>query len=219
MVSGHAETQAGLSIIQTLPAAIIAPRLVIGEGVEEQRFFKKMLAYMNIEGVHAENYGGKPNLEKYLRALTIRSGHEKLVSVGITADADEDAMGTFTKVRNALRLIGLPEPSAHGLPVTEGIRVSVFVFPDGSSPGMLEDVCLASIRSKPEISCIDTYFACVKEKVGRQPHPRNMAKARVHAWLASHPDPDLRLAEAAEAGYWDLGNDAFSGIREFLRNL
>jgi hypothetical protein len=46
-----------------------------------------------------------------------------------------------------------------------------------------------------------------------------MAKARVHAWLASHRVPDKRLGEAALADYWDWTNSAFDYLKQFLQQL
>ena len=49
--------------------------------------------------------------------------------------------------------------------------------------------------------------------------PKDMAKAEVHAFLASREEPDKRLGEAAEAGYWPLGDPAFGHLKNFVLNL
>jgi hypothetical protein len=61
------------------------------------------------------------------------------------------------------------------------------------------------------------YFECVLRTAGRQ--PAHMAKARVHAWLASQIEPDRRLGEAAGKGYWPWANAAFEPLRTFLQML
>ncbi len=49
--------------------------------------------------------------------------------------------------------------------------------------------------------------------------PKNISKARVHAWLSSQNEPDKRLAEAAEVGYWPWENPAFDLLKLFLKEL
>ena len=56
-----------------------------------------------------------------------------------------------------------------------------------------------------------------REKAKRQ--PGNLAKAKVHAWLASQVDPDKRLGEAAQAGYWPWDSCVFESLKDFMRNL
>lgn len=95
--------------------------------------------------------------------------------------------------------------------------MGVLILPDGHNPGMLEDVCLAAIQTNPEMRCVDEYFKCIRETAKRQ--PGNLAKARVHAWLASQVQPDLRLGNAAQKGYWPWDNPVFDQIKELLRAL
>ncbi|MDY7012535.1 MAG: DUF3226 domain-containing protein [Cyanobacteriota bacterium] len=57
-------------------------------------------------------------------------------------------------------------------------------------------------------------FECVRQQVSQQ--PKNMAKAKIHAFLASQTRPDLRLAEAAEKGVWNWNSPVFSRLKQFL---
>ena len=47
----------------------------------------------------------------------------------------------------------------------------------------------------------------------------NKAKARVHAWLAAQPRPDLRLGNAAANGLIDWSSPAFDQLKAFVRDL
>jgi hypothetical protein len=95
-------------------------------------------------------------------------------------------------------------------------KVGVFILPDCQNSGMLEDLCLASVTADLAMPCVDDFIRCVENR-GRQPN--NIAKARVHAWLASHIVPDKRLGEAALAGYWDWDSQAFGPLKQFLHQL
>jgi len=46
-----------------------------------------------------------------------------------------------------------------------------------------------------------------------------MTKAHLHTWLASQREPDKRLGEAAEAGFWPWTNTVFDFLRQFLLAL
>jgi hypothetical protein len=82
---------------------------------------------------------------------------------------------------------------------------------------MLEELCLDSAQPDGALPCMDAYFQCVQRQAGRQTN--NLAKASVHAWLASQIEPDKRLGEAAKSGYWPWNSPAFDSLKQFLTNL
>ena len=96
-------------------------------------------------------------------------------------------------------------------------QVGVFILPDNQRSGMLEDLCLGSVASDLALPCVDEFFDCVAKATNRQ--PGNLAKARIQAWLASHPEPDNRLGLAAQKGYWPWAAPAFAPLIAFLRTL
>jgi hypothetical protein len=93
-----------------------------------------------------------------------------------------------------------------------------FIFPGGKKKkGILEDLCLASVAGENGISCVQEFFQCIRRNAKRK--PKNLAKAKVCAWLASQEKSDLRLGEAAEKGYWNWDNPAFKQLKSFLGKL
>lgn len=46
-----------------------------------------------------------------------------------------------------------------------------------------------------------------------------MPVSLTHVWLASEVEPEKRLGEAAEAGYWPWTSPAFDALRQFLLAL
>lgn len=68
------------------------------------------------------------------------------------------------------------------------------------------------------MACVADFMRCLQD-VAVAP-PVDAAKARIHAFLSSRPDPDLRLGEAAQReGYLPWNNPAFDQLADFLRNL
>lgn len=199
--------------------AIVKPKLLLGEGKDEVRFFTALLGHLGIADVQVIDYGGKTRLKDFLEALaqTPASGFAGLVSLAITRDADLDAVGAFASVSAALTNVGVSAPAAHGLFAGVNPRVGVWILPDGAAPGMLESLCMAAVQTDFAVPCVDEYFQCVSQRAARQPN--NIAKARLHVWLASQNEPDKRLGEAAEKGYWPWGTTAFQPLIAFLQAL
>ena len=81
---------------------------------------------------------------------------------------------------------------------------------------MLETLCLLSVATLPEFPCVDGYLQCLQ---GHGAVPNNLHKARAHAWLASRLEPDKRVGEAAQAGYWPWDADAFRDLWSFIGAL
>ncbi|SRR6266536_3046196 len=83
------------------------------------------------------------------------------------------------------------------------------IFPDGENLGMLEDLCLASLQADQLLECVDNYFGCVQAT--KESLPRQISKARIHAWLAAQEPPDMRLGIAAQRGFMDWNNALSNG--------
>ena len=127
-----------------------------------------------------------------------------------------EAIKAFQSVCGSLRHVNLPCPNVHGQFAAGPPRVGIFIMPNGIDDGMLETLCLLSVASLPEFPCVDGYFRCLQ---GHGAVPNNLHKARAHAWLASRPEPDRRVGEAAQAGYWPWASDAFRDLWAFIGSL
>jgi hypothetical protein len=199
------------------PLVISKPKLLLGEGVDEVRFFRALLAHLGNTDIQVVDYGGKQKLAAVLQTLATPSpGFQNVVSLGVTRDADDNSAGAFQRICHGLQRAGLPVPPSHSQPGAGSPRVCALIMPDGQRPGMLEDLCLDSVRPNPAFACVDSFFLCARQN-GRQPN--NLAKASVHAWLATEVEPDKRLGEAAEAGYWPWASPAFQPLIQFLQSL
>lgn len=199
------------------PKPIVQSRWLIGEGVEEERFFQALLQHEGVENVQVENYGGKGNLPAYLAALTKRSGFEKITTLGITRDADEESADAFTSLGALARGRGWAAPDAPGQFSVGQPRVGIFILPNNTGAGMLEDLCWQAVADQSVTACVEQYFQCLTDRALALPTP--LAKARTHVWLAAQSKPDMRLGEAAEKGYWPFDHPAFAALKAFLHQL
>lgn len=193
-------------------------KLLIGEGKAEEIFFRELINTMNLNNdeILITSYGGKDNLTNFLETLPLIPGYDELKSLGITRDADNSIQSAFQSVNSILNKHKLPMPkSLNNLTAqNNSIKISLFFLPDNKNSGMLEDLLLNSLENDPILYCIDSYFECVKNQTGKQ--PKNMAKAKIHAWLASQKNSDKSLIDATKAGYWDYNNLAFNNLKQFI---
>ncbi|MFH1859407.1 MAG: DUF3226 domain-containing protein [bacterium] len=200
-------------------------KLLIVEGVEDERFFSVLLKCLQIADIKILPVGGKFRIHDNLRHLALHCDFSKVISLGIIRDADDNPSGAFDSVCTALEKAKLPVPQAP-LIITEGdLRVGVMILPGKDCSGALEDLCLESVKTDAVIPCVNGYFECLAEKGIHVPtdvaSSANVAisKAKARVFLASRKDPEKRLGEAAEAGYWDLDSGVFDAIKQFLQAL
>ncbi len=192
-------------------------RQLLVEGREEVLFFSAFLRRLQAGDIQVRDYEGKDNLRSYLLALTGLVDFPQVQSIGIVRDADESARSAMQSVQNNLRNSGLPVPSRSMTPEDGPPKISVFIMPDNASSGALEKLCLSALVDEPAMSCVEEFLQCVKDRTGSG--PKDGDKARIHAFLASRQDPELRLGEAAQRGYIPWNRPAFADLTQFLRNL
>ncbi len=192
-------------------------KILVVEGKDEERFFSTLLGTLSLTNIQLMPIGGKSKLAEKLKALRSSPSFDQVVSLGIVRDADTNPPGSFQSVCGALTRAELPVPPSAGVLQGANPATGVLILPDATNPGMLEDLCLASISTYPVMRCIHEYLNCVKSNAHALPSA--IAKARVQSFLAVQPEPGKRLGEAAEAGYWPFTQPEFDPIKTFLRLL
>jgi hypothetical protein len=189
---------------------IVKPKLLIGEGKEEVRFFESLLRSLGIGDVQVTDYAGKEKLRAFLITLPRIPGFAGLGTLGITRDADDNPGAAADSIRIAVTAGNLPAE----------LRVSTYVMPQQDAQGALENLCIETISGLPIAECIERYLLCAEEAGLKYDRAiASGAKARIQAWLSVQERPGLRLGEAAEAGIIDWNSRCFDGLKEFLASL
>ena len=199
------------------PISVTDPKQLLVEGRDEELFFGALLRHLEIDNVQVQNYGGKNKLRPFLGVFMITPGFDQVESVGIVRDADDSVASAFRSVQDSLNVTGLPTPREMMGTAGDSPMVTVFIMPDNAKCGALEDLCLSALEDEPVIPCVLEFMQCVSQSAEKV--PSNEAKAKVHAFLASREDPELRLGEAARRGYLPWGNPAFAQLIEFLGRM
>ena len=184
------------------PKSIEKPKLIIGEGRDEESFFSALIKHLEIDDIQVNSYGGKDKLKNYLKGLHLIPGFSKLRSLLITRDADNSFEDAYKSIDGSMTVIK----------ERENLKIKTFIFPDNKSSGMLEDLCLRAIDTS-DMGCIEKFFQCINRE------PSQFSKAKIHGWLSTQTKPDKRLGEAAQAKYIDWNNETFNELINFIKSL
>lgn len=194
------------------------PILILVEGPSDKFFFECFCEKQNFENIDFICVEGKPNFSKQIKALKLSSNFDAVVkSLGIIRDSDDNQVGSFQSIGDALRSAGMPVPSAPMEIAGEEIRVCSLLLPGNGRPGELEDLIIESWKDDPVSECVDEYFKCVERK--KRYLPRKLSKAKVQVYLGSQKEIDDRIGIAAKKGYIDFDHPAFNIIRDFLSRI
>ena len=114
--------------------------------------------------------------------------------LGILVDANDDLNARWSSVANRLREedIKVPDyPGAEGTIINGSPRVGIWLMPDNSSSGELEDFVAEMVPDDDPIwPRARRYIDCIPE-ADRKFTEKKIQRARIHAWLAAREDPRL----------------------------
>jgi hypothetical protein len=195
-------------------------RLLIVEGKDEENFFGALLKVMPLSTIQILPMGGKTLFPTHLTAIVETAGFANVERIGVVRDSDGNPDGAFVSVCSALEASGLVVPSQAQVFAAGKPGTGILILPPSSAGTnrMLEDICMVSVEAEAAIECLDDYFVCLAGK-GIVHRDAALAKARLHAFLASRVEPDLRLGEAARKGYWNWNHSVFDPVKAFLQQL
>ncbi len=197
-------------------------KLLIVEGRDEELFFGAMLKeHLERDDVQVMGIGGKTLIADNLQALIRDPRYPEVETIAVIRDANTTpdasqvraARSAWQSVTSAMQNAAIPTSDEHGKFAPGPPRSGIFILPDGQQDGMLETLCKRAIHGQPVSGCLERYFECLSKHEIRQ---KNADKAWVHAYLASCKEPDKRLGEAAQAGYWAWNAPAFRTIIAFI---
>jgi hypothetical protein len=198
------------------PIPITKPKTLAVEGDDDKRFFDKFISSLKIVDIQIIKMMGKYPLSEKVKGVTKISGWNQVVSFGLAIDADSSHTGALQSIQHSLQGVHLAVPQRPLLSAGQNPKVTFFILPGVNRNGALEDLCLSSVGTDPAMTCVDAFFQCLGQTGVRC---RKISKAKVHAFLASRCEPDKRLGEATEAGYWPIASQVFDDIRCFLLML
>ena len=180
------------------------PYLIFVEGKDDVAVIELLTAHLALtEQIQVIPADGKDKIRNLIRAFTLLEGFEqKVQSVAIIRDADADPAAARASAEDSL--IGL------------GKRTDVYLLP-GDGPGILEDLCLQTLRGRPDLQCVDTFMECMAATGITLTNP---SKFRMRALLTAIDDGKNRDTYwAAERRLLDPTHPAFAPLLNFLKTF
>jgi len=137
---------------------ILKPFLLIVEGSSDKNFFESLCKFMTINDIEIIEVGGVSRFRDQVSAILRMDGFENVKTLGIIRDADNNVNQAFNSIQDVLRNNNLPVPTKM-MEFTNTIpTVIVFIMPDCSNSGELEDICINSVSDTKEMCCTNMYF-------------------------------------------------------------
>lgn len=208
-----------------LPRRIEKERLLLVEGIDDVHLCTEIQKYMlnnfsgfqDIDSIQLWDYKGIENLHKTLKIITSSREYSSLRSIGIMADADENASYRLEKIKGCITRCNCTAPKNQLDPTLENPSIIVLVVPKKGS-GMIEKLCLDSVCDDPAIECVNKYVDCLKATFDANglDCPKNRYKAKLQVFLASRKRPGLSLGHAAMEKYFPLESEVFDDIKEIM---
>lgn len=144
-------------------------------------------------------------------------------SIGFIRDAEQNAAessyaSTCSSIKKYINNFPIPEI---GQIITEnGLTCGIFIMPDNKASGMLENLCLESVKTKPVYDEAEGYVEKAEALMGESDRKKyNKPKAIIQTYLAGQPVLVNTLANAAKKGFWNFSNLGFNNITDFIKSL
>ena len=213
-------------------------KLLYTEGKDDAALFKKFLGDLDINDVQVFGVNGIPNFMEALSGIFKLPDFRNVFSFGIIRDAEKNDRNPQNSAKNAYRSIfniliknnriqrvlgKRIDPNYMNRWRRNAISVGIFITSKpGFKYGMLEDLCLDSIKGTPEMRCVDRFLRCVR---GDSNEPNYLdyfkisSKNKVLAYLASQKEAHGSIHVAAEKGIWSINSPSFNELKNFLQGF
>ncbi|MFC2146764.1 DUF3226 domain-containing protein [Acidobacteriota bacterium] len=201
------------------PESIKKKKLLLVEGKDEKIFFEELFKHMTKEDiVEVHDVAGKDNFKKDMPTFVITPGFNDVETIAIVRDADDSCTSAFQSVEGVLKENSFLPPERPGEFSQGNPKMGVFIMPDNINPGMLENLCLETVKEKEGMECVNRFIDCANQ-LENPPKNRDIAKAKVQAFLAIMPGVFDMVGLGAKKGYWDFDSAALKPLKNFLSEL
>lgn len=194
-------------------------KILLVEGEGDRAIVRSILNYeRNIPRVHIENCQGFNTLVSRI-SLDIKAPN--ITAVGILVDADGNLNDCWNQITEQLIRAGVSPPDnpcVSGTVIDGELKVGVWMMPDNSSSGEIEDFVAELIhKNDPVWPMAKQYIDGIPNDI-RQFSEKKVGKARLYAWIATRKRPGL-IGPAFNPDNLDFRRDSYLVFVEWLRDL
>lgn len=203
--------------------AIKTDKLLLVEGKDEENLFSALLEYLQIENVTIRSAGGYLKFAKLYPSVAITTGFSSIKKIGFVRDAEEnEADSAFQSISNIVKKYtpNIMIPNQAGEIAQGNIKCGIFIMPNNKNPGMLEDLCLESVKGSLLYNKAEKYILEAEALLKAEDKEHyNIHKAKIQSYLAGTTNIPRNLGEASLQGLWDFSSTAFNEVKNFILSL
>ncbi len=133
------------------------------------------------------------NVDKVLESIGPEIKAPGRQAVGILVDANDNVKGRWDAIMGRLRKAGVKQlpssPRSSGNILPSRPRIGIWLMPDNSSRGELEDFIARMIPESDAVWPLSRRYIDEIPKEERKFKPKKTRRAQIHAWLAAREDP------------------------------
>ena len=194
-------------------------KLLLVEGPDDKHVVEHLRRRLASDlAFRCEDKGG---IGPLLDAIDVEIATDGRVALGILMDANDDLAARWHAIRHRLRdtNVKLPEQPAPGGTVVNGDpRVGVWLMPDNSTPGELENFVAELVpKDDPVWPLAERYIDSIPSE-HRQFSTGKELRAKLHAWLATRQEP-RKMGAAIGTAELDAGGALAGQFADWLRTL
>jgi hypothetical protein len=204
---------------ESSPEPITKKKLLVVEGNDEKIFFKALFKHMakeNIVDIH--DVAGKDKFKTEMPTFMKTPGFNDVEAIAVVRDADDSCKSAFESVKGILKENKFLPPRKPGEFSQGNPKVGVFIMPDNKNSGMLEDLCLDTVKDEEGMECVNLFIDCAN-RLEKPPKNKDIPKVKAQAFLAIMPEVPHRLGIGAKKGYWDFDSAPLEPLKNFLSEL
>ena len=195
------------------------PKLLLVEGPDDKHVVEHLCRKLAPDlAFHCKDTGG---VDPLLRAILPAMRPLERLALGIVADANDDLANRWQAIGSRLHetKVQLPGQPTHGGTIINGEpRVGIWLMPNNSTPGELENFVSELIpKADPIWPLADQYIDGIPDE-HRPFSPRKELRAKLHAWLATRQEPRM-MGAAIGTGELDAGTALARQFAGWLRAL
>lgn len=208
---------------------IISSRLLLVEGNDEYWFCIQLLQSLGFNqnsnklDIQVVDIEGKENFGSSLGLLTKFPDFSDVRTIGFIRDAEQDlAQSSYTSTCSAVQkyIKDFPIPDIGKIRSENSFSCGIFIMPDNKTSGMLETLCINSVKAQPVYEKVESYVGNAKSLFSEEDRRKyNEPKAMIQTYLAGQPKIVNTLANAAKRNMWDFKNPVFKDIVNFVKIL
>ena len=178
--------------------------VLLVEGVDDERVVRSLCKHLDInDQFQIKKTDG---VDRLIKSISPEFKVPNRRALGILVDANDGPQARWQSMGHQLQIAGidLPQNPAPNGTVVDGIpRLGIWMMPDNSSPGELEDFVVRLIPKDDSLwPRAERYIDDIPVD-DRKFSPAKTSRAKLYAWLATRRSP-RQMAQALEACDLDI---------------